>query len=71
MVSVLPYKQGKFTILHIIALRIQYRNGIDNTKVVLEKILIWILVLPILAAAPGYKNILNPFGQGFTLPVRI
>ena len=75
MISVLPYRQETVFILYRMSLRIHYRNGIDDTKIVLEgkkKILIWIIVLPNhLAAAPDDKNILRLFRQGFTLPVHI
>lgn len=62
-----------FFIPYVVSLRIHYGNGIDNTKIALEgkKILIWIVVLPILIAAPDDENILNPFGQGFALPVHV
>ena len=69
LISVLPYWQETVFILYRMSLRIHYRNGIDDTKIVLEgkkKILIWIIVLPNhLAAAPDDKNILRLFRQGF------
>lgn len=56
---------GTVVILSIIPLRIHFRSGIDNNT------LIWLVLLPILAAASDSKNILTRLSQGFALPVHI